>query len=105
MTLVVGFWQVGSVNYDISGVVMVRVLSKREFVDRFVNDIAEKRKRDKMVMFVKKGGSGYEFSREQVVDMCQRWEKGETMTSIGRQYGCSRQTVRNRIKQFGKEKI
>lgn len=71
-----------------------RVLSKQEFINRYMADTG--------LFNVKRSANGeYRFSERQLNDIRWRWKNGQTITSIGKKYGCSRQTIRRRLEQAG----
>lgn len=97
---------------------MVVVLDKAEFINKFIMDQLvykqskdkgvtknrekprTKKKKDQVVIVTRDPQGKVLFTDRHLADIKKRYEAGSSMTAIGKFYGVSRQTIKERLKEM-----
>lgn len=79
----------------------MRIILKDEFIKRFKEDQKDYRKKTGFYETITKPNGKIFFNINQLYDIQNRFNDGESMTSIGKSYECSRQTIRENLKSMG----
>lgn len=80
---------------------MGKIMLKKEFINRFLHDQHENRMVNGFYNTIKSSSGKVIFTDAQLINIKERYQKGESMTSIGKSYRCSRQTIRENLKEIG----
>ncbi len=76
-------------------------MNKEEFITNFVEDQKVYRELNSYYCTIREPNGKVFFTNGQLLDIKNRFSCGESMTSIGKSYGCSRQTIRENLKKMG----
>ena len=76
-------------------------MDKEEFRIKFLQDQKEYREKIGFYKVIRRPGGQVFFTNEQLLDISSRYKIGESMTSIGKSYACSRQTISVNLEKMG----
>ncbi len=79
----------------------MRVLNKEQFINRFLEAQHNYRIANGFYNTTRASNGKVVFSDSQIQNIVDRFKMGETMTSIGKSYSCSRQTIKENLKKEG----
>lgn len=75
-------------------------MGKSQFINRFLDDQHTYRMKTGFYNTTRAPSGKVIFSSAQLNNIKERFSRSESMTSIGKSYGCSRQTIRENIKDM-----
>lgn len=76
-------------------------MAKKDFINRFLHDQHEHRMKHGFYNTTRAPNGKVIFSDAQLKNIADRFLRGESMTSIGKSYSCSRQTIRENLREMG----